>query len=197
MQQKIMCIKSNILFKKGKWNAMQLKNLDYYYKLLCEKSQFRKRQDLEDDTSYKQIIPQVILEHDNTYFLHRQVSANEKRLNSFCPLPLGGHVEQFDQNKKNDIIQTALLRELHEEVNLKSKIIDKKFIGLVYLEDENPVNHVHVGLLYIFKLDGTDVEMNEDSLEKIGWVTPDYLIKNITDLTYWSRIFVNKYLKKD
>lgn len=191
MKQKILCIKSEKLFKFGKWNGLKTDDLEELYDLLLKESEFRPRGELEEDPSYKQIIPQVVLKFKDRYFLHRQVDGNESRLNSLHPLPLGGHVEEFDANDNNDLIQTALLRELDEEAEVDSNIIDKRFLGIIYLEDNNPVNLVHIGIMYIFELDEDLVELREDKLEKVGFVDLNYLKEHINELTYWSRELIN------
>lgn len=196
--QMILCIKSEYLFTANnpKWNGLKTDNLDYIYKTLLEESEFRRRGDLEEDPNYKQIIPQVILRYkseagETSYFLHKQVDGGETRLNQLCPLPLGGHVEEFDIGQEKDLIQSALDRELFEEADVQSKVIDKKFLGLIYIEDENPVNHVHIGLVYIFDLDGKDVKIKEtEKLEDIGFIDLDYLKTNINTLNFWSRKIV-------
>ena len=189
MDEKILCIKEETLFKYGKWNGLMTSTPQKYLNLLRENGEFRARQELENDPEYKQIIAQVILRYKDKYFLHRQVKRNEERLNSLCPLPIGGHIEEIDSNS-DDILETALERELHEEVDLKSNIISKNYLGLIYLEDDNPVNFVHVGFVYIFDLDGVDVHVKEEGLEDIGFVSLDYLKTNSEKLTYWSRIII-------
>jgi predicted NUDIX family phosphoesterase len=189
-KEKILCISSDKLFRLGKWNGLQTENLDQYLKLLNEESEFRVREELEQDDSYKQIIAQVILRYKDKYFLHKQVDKSEERLNSLCPLPLGGHIEEFDIVKGKNIFDVALERELHEEVDLGSKVVKKDFLGLVYIEDENPVNHVHVGLFYVYDLDGMDVHIREEGLEEIGFVSLDYLKTNKETLTFWSRVVI-------
>ena len=189
MDEKILCIKEETLFKYGKWNGLMTSTPQKYLNLLRENGEFRARQELENDPEYKQIIAQVILRYKDKYFLHRQVKRNEERLNSLCPLPIGGHIEEIDSNS-DDILETALERELHEEVDLKSDIVKKSYLGLIYLEDDNPVNLVHVGFVYIFDLDGVDVHVKEEGLEDIGFVSLDYLKTNSEKLTYWSRIII-------
>ena len=189
MDEKILCIKEETLFKYGKWNGLMTSTPQKYLNLLRENGEFRVRKELENDPSYKQIIAQVILRYKDKYFLHRQVKRNEERLNSLCPLPIGGHIEEIDSNS-DDILETALERELHEEVDLKSDIVKKSYLGLIYLEDDNPVNLVHVGFVYIFDLDGADVHVKEEGLEDIGFVSLDYLKTNSEKLTYWSRIII-------
>jgi len=189
-QQKILCINSDKLFRLGKWNGLQTESLDEYLNILREESEFKVRAELEEDPSYKQIIAQVLLRYKDKYFLHKQVNKTEERLNSLCPLPLGGHIEEFDIVKDKDIFEIALDRELHEEAEVKSKILKKEFLGLVYIEDENPVNHVHVGLFYVYDLDGNDVHIKEEGLEDIGFVSLDYLKTNKETLTFWSRVVI-------
>jgi predicted NUDIX family phosphoesterase len=138
------------------------------------------------------VIAQVILRNDNKYFLHKQVDCGEKRLNGLCPLFIGGHIEEFDQDSHNDIIETALLRELDEEVVLNTSIVNKEFLGLVYVYANEPtiVNKVHFGLVYIFDLKGQGVHVKEDGLEDIGFVTLNYLKENEKNLTPWSRLII-------
>ena len=189
MDEKILCIKGETLFKDEKWNGLMTSDKEKYLSLLRDEGEFRVRKDLEADPEYKQVIAQVILRYKDKYFLHRQVKRNEERLNSLCPLPIGGHIEEIDSNS-DDILETALERELHKEVDLKSNIISKNYLGLIYLEDDNPVNLVHVGFVYIFDLDGVDVHVKEEGLEDIGFVSLDYLKTNSEKLTYWSRIII-------
>lgn len=190
LEQKIFCIKGDTLFKEGKWNGLMTEKLDMYRELILKNGEYRVRKDLETDSTYKQVIAQVILKYKDKYYLHKQTGRNEDRLNGYCPLPLGGHIEEIDKEKKGDTIELALDRELHEEVDLNSKILKKSFLGLIYLEDENEVNHMHVGLFYVYELDGMDVHIKEEGLEDIGFVSLEYLKTNKETLTYWSRIVI-------
>lgn len=189
-REKIACVKEDILFEDGKWNGLMNSNLDRYVSLIKSNMEFRPRDKLEIDPAYKQIIAQVVLKYGDRYFLHRQVARSEKRLNSLCPLPIGGHIEEFD-NTVGDAIENAMIREMNEEVFCGSKIIDKKFLGLIYIDDGNPVNKVHIGFVYIFELDGDDVHVKEEGLENIGFVDIEYLKDHLEDLTYWSREIIS------
>lgn len=190
MDEKILCIKGDTLFKDTKWNGFMSSDKEKYLQLLRENGEFRVRKDLEKDSSYKQVIAQVILRYKGKYFLHRQVKRNEERLNSLCSLFLGGHIGEIDLKTGGDIFTIALEREANEEVEFSSKILKREYLGLIYLEDENPVNHVHVGLVYVFDLDGMDVSVKEDGLENIGFVSLEYLKTNTEKLNYWSRIII-------
>jgi predicted NUDIX family phosphoesterase len=69
MKQKVLCINSDTLFENIKWNGLLKTDLEFYYSLLIEKSEFRIRSELEKSTDYKQLITQVILKYKNKYFL--------------------------------------------------------------------------------------------------------------------------------
>lgn len=188
--EKILCIPEEVLFQSEKWNGLKDDNLDQYKKLIEEKGEFRSRDSLEEDPSYKQVIGQIILKYKDKYFLHKQVNRSEDRLNSLCPLFIGGHIEEFDLKQGEDTIERALMRELEEEVGFSANIVNKEFKGLIYIEDENPVNLVHVGMAYVFELDGDDVHVIEEGLEDVGFVSLDYLKTNPERLTYWSRVMI-------
>jgi len=188
--RKILCIQGDVLFKDGKWNGLKNTDLDRYLELIKEHSEFRVRNTLEEDPSYKQIIAQVVLKYKDKYFLHKLVERNEGRLNGLCPLPLGGHIDEIKGYNGKDLIEDALMQELNEEVTLNANIVKKDFLGLIYLEDENPVNHLHIGFVYVFELDGDDVHINEEGLEDIGFVSLEYLKTNQDILTFWSRVII-------
>ncbi|MCC7304477.1 hypothetical protein IT418_03650 [bacterium] len=191
-RQRNLLYKESCFFRDTNWRGFYSEDKELYYNRLLNESEFRLRAILEEDKTYLQVIPQVILRHEGKYFLHRQVKRNEARLNSLCPLFLGGHVAEveLDKNSSEDYIQQALNREIAEEVTMNAKIINKTFLGLIYLDD-NEVNSVHIGVAYIFDVDGEDVKVREEGLETIGWVDKKYLQEHIEELTYWSRIVVD------
>jgi predicted NUDIX family phosphoesterase len=189
--EKILCIKESLLFEGGKWNGIRRDNLDSLRKTILDHMEFRARDILEEDPNYKQVIAQVVLKYKDRYFLHRQCKRSEGRLNSLCPLPVGGHIEEFDLVDGKDVIMEALVREMNEEVNTSANIVGDEFLGVIYIEDGNPVNYVHIGFVYVFELDSDDVHVREEGLENIGFVDMEYLKKHRDELTYWSREIIS------
>lgn len=53
MDEKILCIKGDTLFKDEKWNGLMTSEKEKYLSLLKEESEFRVRKVLETDTDYK------------------------------------------------------------------------------------------------------------------------------------------------
>lgn len=190
LSEKILCIKEDLLFEDGKWNGLKTDQIDKYLKLIQEKGEWIPRKDLENDSSYKQVIGQVILRYKDKYFLYKQVNRNETRLNGTHPLAFGGHIEEFDMDPKKAFVDCLLDRELSEEALVESNIVGKKTLGLIYLEDDNPVNWMHLGLVSVFDLDGDNVKVREDGLEGVGFVSLDFLKNNKEILNFWSRIII-------
>ncbi len=196
--ENVLCISSEDLWSVDwKWNWLKTEKLDEYISLFNQKWIFIRRWDVEEDINFKQIIPQIILKYnknwEDTYFLHKQNSKiSEERLVDMYPLFLGGHIEEIDGMVwDKQLIQNATNRELEEEVMLKSNIINKDFKWIVYIEDGNFVNHVHIWLIWIYELDGENVEINEDKLEKVWFVNKDFLLQKKDKMTYWSQLCVD------
>lgn len=194
--KEILCIQKEILFRDSKWGGFVKDSNNEIYNKLLKKSEFRLRAELETDSTFLQIIPQVIVKYNNTYFLHRQVKANEARLNSLCPLFFGGHVSEADLDKNSDVdyIQQALARELSEEVSIKADVITKTYLGTLYLDD-NEVNKVHIGVAYMYEIDSPTVDTIETQgdtvLESLGWKSLDWLKEHREELTYWSSVIID------
>lgn len=191
LTNKIMCIKREIFFKDGKWQGINTENLQAKRKLLIENYEFKERGPLETDLNYLQIIPQIIFKYQDKYFIHFQERITEKRLEQMYPLFVGGHVEEFDLQENMDVIEVAIEREVDEEVFLEAQIINKTFAGLIYIEDDkNPVNHFHVGLIYVYEIDSPNVRVKEDGLVNGEFVDIEFLTQNINQLTFWSREYI-------
>ena len=191
MKQKIWCIASDKLFAKGKWNGINTNEPKYYFKLLNEEGEFRERGPLEEDPSYKQIIGQIVLQVGNKFLIHQiKPAGSEARLHDLWPIVVGGHIEEIDRNEDGDLVTNGVEREFEEEVHYGGKILQKDFLGLIYIENENPVNAVHVGLAYRFLGDSEDVSPTEEEIGEMHFTDIDYLKENINNLTYWSRELV-------
>ncbi len=189
MLKQIWALKSEVLFEKRMWNGLLTEDLEYYYRIIHKHGEFLERGPLETDPSYKQIIAQIVLRVGDKYLLHRITkSGSEERLHDMWPIPVGGHVELIDTvDDEKDILETAMMREFMEEVNYKGQILDKKFIGLIYVDDGNVVNSVHVGALYLFIGDTEKIDPHEDCITDMRFLTLDELNEMKNQTTYWSQ----------
>lgn len=188
---KIWAISREELFRQGHWNGLQTENMEAYLQLFREKGEFLERDALEEDRRYKQIVGQVLLQVGDKFLIHKITSkGSESRLHEMWPIFLGGHIEALDRDAEGDLVMHALDREFHEEVLYHGTLLEKRPLGIIALEDANPVNYVHIGLVYLYVGDSEFVESNEDVLEGLSWVTLDELASRKDQLTYWSQIIL-------
>ncbi len=190
-EQKVMVIKTNVLFPKGIKEGIITENKEELLVTINKHAEYKKRLDVEENEDYQQIIPQIVLKCGQKIFIHRiPKTGNEGRLHDMWPIFLGGHVDDTDK----DIAQ-ATEREFKEEINYKGLIVSKQFIGLVKLHD-TPVNRVHVGLIWLYEGNSENYETTSDNgLIDGKFVTLSELEYYRNSLTYWSKAFL-PYLTK-
>src|SRR5574343_491787 len=94
----VLCVPSEKIFEKGKWQGLKTENLDYYLDLIKSNCQFKRRGDVENDPSFKQIIPYVLFSYKDQFFAYKYLSgAGEQRLvNNNYQLGVGGHINIED-----------------------------------------------------------------------------------------------------
>src|ERR1700721_936133 len=86
----------------GAWHGLKEVNFDHYMHIINHKKEFHPRSIMETDPHYKQIIPYLIFEHNNSYFLmQRQSKSSEKRLSNKLTLGIGGHIRKEDMEENS------------------------------------------------------------------------------------------------
>ena len=159
--EKVLVVASDILFKDGVWQGLKTDNLDYYLDLIKNNCQFKRRGDVENDQAWQQIIPYILFNFNDKYFIYKYLpEAGEKRLVDTYQLGVGGHINPIDGDGNADIIETGMMREWNEEVNFKGNILEKKLIGILN-DDSRPVEAVHLGLVYNFVGDSPEISIKE------------------------------------
>ena len=60
VSEQVLTIANDIIFKKEHWQGIKRDNLDCYLDLIKKYSQFKLRNDVENESSFQQIIPYII-----------------------------------------------------------------------------------------------------------------------------------------
>ena len=159
--------------------------------LVPELVSFRPRSIVEDDPSYKQIIPYVVFRSGDQVFCYRRGDGSgEVRLRRKRSIGVGGHVDEADAQGPGlstlDAYETAVRRELEEEVEIRSPGMISRF-GLIN-DDATPVGRVHLGIVHLFRLETPNVVAREDGLVETGFLNLDDLAAIRDDLETWSQI---------
>jgi predicted NUDIX family phosphoesterase len=167
-------------------------------KRIFQNGQFIKRSELEDDPSFKQIIPYAIISNKDSYYLFRRTSGQrEKRLHNKYTLGAGGHMNPGDSiESKEQYLIDELLRELFEEVKLLNGCLieDIEFIGFIN-DDTIPVGRVHIGLLCNIHVSNKEVYINETDKMTAVWINKSDLAEYYEGMETWTKITFDYYIK--
>ena len=200
--EQILVVKSDILFQNGKWLGLKTDNLDYYIDLIKKNSEFRRRGDMENDSSWQQIIPYMLFNFKGKYFVYKYLpGAGEQRLVSTYQLGVGGHINEEDVKEGleayNDVLETGMMREWNEEVDFKGNILSTKFVGIIN-DETTAVESVHIGLVYDFTGDSDNIQIKETD-KMAGEMVDLKDIKKCIESnpkSIWMQIVYNQYLNK-
>jgi len=121
---------------------------------------FRRRGDVEDDPSHKQIIPYLIVRQGPQMFLfQRSAAGDEARLHGKYSIGVGGHINKSDVEGAADVVGAGLKRELEEELTV-SRGWQARLVGV--LNDEtNSVGQVHFGLVHVVEVETREIAVKE------------------------------------
>lgn len=154
---------------------------------------FRPRDEVEQDPSFKQLIPYCLLSHRTPsgrielFQYTRGSGQGENRLHAKQSVGIGGHISQVDGAAcGQQTYDEGLRRELSEEVDLRSAYL-QRVVGLIN-DDSTPVGSVHLGVVHLFELEEPSVEPREADLLDAGFRPVEELLADTSRFESWSRI---------
>jgi predicted NUDIX family phosphoesterase len=166
-------------------------------KMIVRKGLFRERNELEEDPSFKQVIPYGIIScEDSFYLFRRSAGQTEKRLHDQHTLGVGGHMNPGSlQLSEEEYIFNELKREFYEEVKPSNgcHIENIGFIGFIN-DDTIPVSRVHLGVLYNIRLSNKNITINEPAKLTGAWVEKSVLGEYYEVMETWTKIAYNYYI---
>jgi predicted NUDIX family phosphoesterase len=168
-------------------------------KRIVQNGLFRKRSVLEEDPSYKQVIPYAIISNNESFCLFKRRSGQaEKRLHDKFSLGAGGHMNPGISNESNEqYLISELKREFFEEVRLLNGCLleDIQFIGFIN-DDTIPVGRVHIGLLYNIHVSDKNIVINETDRMTAEWIDKPDLAELYEGMETWTKIIFDYYIKQ-
>jgi len=165
---------------------------DDFFSLIELEKEFLPRPAMEEDPTYKQIIPYLIFQCQDTYFLmQRKSTSSEQRLKNKYSLGIGGHMRQEDMQQAKTIFDWAY-REFEEEIDYQGTFTIKT-IGMLN-DDSNPVGQVHVGLVLLLQGDSCAIKVRSE-LKSGQLLNAQQLQEFYPDMETWSQIIYDALLK--
>jgi predicted NUDIX family phosphoesterase len=155
---------------------------DQVLDIIVERHFFLDRPTAEISPQYKQIIPYVLIRHEQSYFLlQRTQKQTEARLHHKLSLGIGGHI-----NPDTPDLLDGLRKELEEEVNVEGDY-DLSFAGILN-DDTTDVGRVHLGAVYILDTFDANVTVRETEKMTGRWVPRGELAQHREAMETWSQI---------
>ena len=172
--------------------------LDTYLPALLESENlsYRPRGEMEQDPSFKQLIPYMVFRYvdadgiERLFQYTRGGGQGEKRLHAKKSVGIGGHIstEDADAGTVHDVYRVGMQRELSEEVRLETPYTEK-CVGLIN-DDETPVGKVHLGVVHLFDIEKPEVHSREDDILDVGFMPVSEILDEIDRYESWSQIVV-------
>ena len=148
---------------------------------------YRPRHTVEEDPSYKQLIPYCIFRYsDQIFHYKRGKMQGEARLHSKRSIGIGGHISSGDRSPAGSPYLEAMRREIEEEVYLETDF-RQQCAGLIN-DDQTDVGQVHLGIVHIFDLEAPKVRPREESIIETGFAPPAELTGHRDEFESWSQI---------
>jgi predicted NUDIX family phosphoesterase len=167
--------------------------VDRYLKGLLDPAHtsYRPRSAMENDPSYKQLIPYVIFRHREPsgrmqlFQYTRGKGQGESRLHAKRSIGIGGHIAADDATQSN-AYDEGMRRELEEEVIIGTTYTGQ-MVGLIN-DDETEVGRVHLGVVHLLDVQRPAVEPRESEIIEAGFRQVDELLEDLGRFETWSQI---------
>ncbi|MBL9090177.1 MAG: phosphoesterase [Planctomycetaceae bacterium] len=154
---------------------------------------YRPRSEMEQDPTFKQLIPYAIFRHrdaagrQHIFQYTRGKGQGEGRLHSKRSVGIGGHISLDDTSAVGaDPYRKGLRRELEEEVEIGTTYTER-CVGLIN-DDETEVGRVHLGIVHIFDVAEPSVRPRETEILECGFRPVEEMLADLSGFETWSSI---------
>jgi predicted NUDIX family phosphoesterase len=163
-------------------------------RVVSEQGLFLPRYAMEQDPTYKQIIPYMVFVYERSLFvMQRSEQAGEQRLANAYTVGIGGHV------REDDVAAGGLAewgrRECMEEVIYDGAGLDMHFFGIVN-DESNAVGIVHLGLVFVLHA-AVGVITVRSELKSGMLMNRAQCLSHYSAMETWSQQVVNALIQYD
>lgn len=190
----VLVVRRSLLEQLGIFHGLNFDVEKYLPALLSrENNFFMERSRAEQDPSFKQIIPYVLLVHEGRVLHYvRGKKAGEQRLVSKGSVGIGGHMNDSDEGLfalDKDAYLEGVRREVCEELNVQTKF-ENRIMALLN-DDTTEVGQVHLGVVHVFNLETDDVQKREAMITNLAFLNREELLARRDSMETWSQICVD------
>ena len=170
------------------WRGVRAERPAHVLAAFAAHGEYRVRALAEDDPSFQQLIPYVVvLDGDRVFLMRRLRTGGDTRLHDRYSIGAGGHIGPEDGG-----LEAGLAREWREEL-VADWTPDFRFLGLLN-DDTDPVGAVHLGVVYTVEAAGRPVAVRETHKLEGRWASLAEVGALEDRLETWSRLVLDHLL---
>jgi predicted NUDIX family phosphoesterase len=164
------------------WKGILSDDVAPYLDLIAAVASYRPRGQAEQDASWKQIIPYLLMRDGDRLFLMQRTSGGaDARLHDLWSIGIGGHL-----NPEDGGVLEGLRREFHEEMAADWDP-SPRLIGLLN-DDDVLVGQVHLGVVFEADAAGRPLDVRETHKLRGEFVMPERVLEVYDRLETWSQL---------
>ena len=189
--ENVLVIRRSLFDQLGSFHGLNFEPENYLAALLSRGNNFfSPRVQAENDPTYKQIIPYVLLAFKNKILYYvRGKKAGEQRLVAKGSIGIGGHMNETDESLfalDEHAYRAGVEREVNEEIKIDVQFQDR--IVALLNDDTTEVGRVHLGIVHVFDLAEQKVEKREAMITNLTFLSKAELVARRESLETWSQI---------
>lgn len=196
MLEKVLVVPTELFHELGHFQGFS-PDVDRYFEPLLQSKQisYRARGEMEQDPSFKQLIPYVLFRYTTptgevqVFDYQRGGGVGEARLRAKRSVGVGGHISLEDAEAvahSGNVYREGMSRELAEEVAIDANYTEST-VGLLN-DDETDVGRVHLGVVHIFDVESPSVHPRETDLADAGFRPVEEILSQLDSYETWSQI---------
>jgi len=201
MEEQVLVVERSVVESVGMFHGLTFDVENYLNKLFTPGvPRFMPRSEAEKDPRFKQLIPYVLISCNGKYLSYvRGKRAGETRLVSKRSMGIGGHINPIDNEVPlfgadyHEIYNTAVRREVEEEINVQSAFTDR--VVALLNDDTNEVGQVHLGVVHHWTLESEDVTRREQMITQLDFLEIAALQKLRDTMETWSQLCLDGLAK--
>jgi predicted NUDIX family phosphoesterase len=164
------------------WHGVRTVDMGQVLEVIARHGSFQPRGRMEEDPSFKQVIPYLVLrDHERWFLMRRTRAGGDARLHDRWSIGVGGHLNPGDVD-----VPGGLRREWREELDAAFEPAFE-LVGLLN-DDTTPVGSVHVGLVFVADAAGRPVAIRETHKLEGAFADTD-AVRGVRDaMESWSQL---------
>jgi predicted NUDIX family phosphoesterase len=164
------------------WHGIRDLPLAAFLEIIGAAGRYEPRSAMEQDPTFKQVIPYLVLRDGDRYFLMRRTRAGgDARLHDLYSIGIGGHLNPGDGG-----LLAGLRREWNEEL-AADFVPEFRLVGLLN-DDTTDVGRVHIGAVFEADAGGQPVAIRETHKLEGSFAEPSDVASVVDSMETWSRL---------